>query len=65
MHAFLCFFAFFSVFMLARNEWVFRVYRRVLRERGHEVYCRLPSYGSMLLRVWVWDVNKFIKEEGQ
>lgn len=57
----------FLALLVARNTWVGRVRRGVLMdhrttlEESLREYERLPSYGAMMLRVWVWDVEKFKK----
>lgn len=43
---------------LWRNEWVYRVRVKMIDD-DFERYKRLPSYLSMFLQIWVWDVNKF------
>lgn len=49
-----------SIYMLIRNDWVYRNRIRLLY-KDWDAYDRLPSYDSMWLRFWVWDINKFIQ----
>lgn len=46
-----------------RVEWVYRVRVKMIDE-DFERYKRLPSYLSMTLQVWIWDVNKFRGKNG-
>ena len=49
-----------SLFMLFRNDWVYKVRTRILHE-DMDRYMRLPSYEGMLYKFWVWDVERFIR----
>lgn len=54
-----------TVGMMIRNVWVFKVRTRCLDASrwdgtNHDPYDRLPSYGEMLWRFWIWDINKFL-----
>lgn len=55
----------FAAAILIRNNWVYRARigelnnpHRTLTENLRE-HDRLPSYDAMMLRCWVWDVEKF------
>lgn len=54
-----------SVFVVIRNNWVFNqrvaFFNNALRNKDMEAYKRLPSYNVMVLKFWVWDVQKFLK----
>lgn len=50
----------FCLFMLVRNEWVYRS-RIGLLWADYEAYKRLPSYGAMMSRFWVWDARAFLE----
>lgn len=50
----------FLVFALIRNTWVHIVRTRVIYEKNSR-YKQLPDYDFMLLKFWVWDVEKFLK----
>lgn len=52
---------FIVVFILIRNEWVYRKRVKILREDSDKFY-RLEDYDEMMYRFWIWDVEKFIKE---
>ncbi len=54
--------AFFCIFMLFRNKWVYNQ-RIKLLDHDSIKYRKLPDYDTMLNTFWIWDVNKFIKEE--
>ena len=48
-----------AIYMLARNEWVYRLRTRVLSE-DMEAYCALPTYNQMLYKYWwVWRAKYF------
>lgn len=47
------------LFMLVRNEWV---YRSRIKLTGTDDYHRLPSYDDMMKRWWVWSIKKFLKD---
>lgn len=50
-----------SIYMLARNEWVFKNRIRALRS-DMALYDSLPSYDSMMYDYfWVWDFSYFKK----
>lgn len=53
------FWAVFAVFLLFRNQWVYRQRTHLLWD-DWPLYQRLPSYNSMMWRFWVWDVRRFI-----
>lgn len=48
----------FSVMMLFRNQWVYRV-RSELMERNMNAYEKLPSYNAMMNRFWRWRLEDF------
>lgn len=50
----------FVVFGLFRNNWVYKQRIQALTKYGVAVYDVLPSYRTMVLKFWVWDINKFI-----
>ncbi|MET0439171.1 MAG: hypothetical protein ABW043_16930 [Devosia sp.] len=57
----------FTLFMLARNSWVFKQRMKLIRQSAYDPatntlspYASLPSYEAMLWRFWIWDINKFI-----
>ena len=55
----------FGVFMLCRNEWVFRERRRLLNtmpiSEGLRLHRSLPDYDVMMRRFWIWDVRRFMQ----
>lgn len=53
--------SFISLFGFVRNVWVYRKREKVLLRAGYFVYGILPSYNTMMLKFWIWDINKFIK----
>lgn len=52
-----------ALFMLQRNEWVYRVRSKMIDE-DWATYQRLPTYDAMMSRFWVWDVRAFLPPEG-
>lgn len=56
-----------TIFLLFRLNWTFEARMRILDEPGKTTseqlaqYERLPDYNTMMWRVWVWDVRKFLK----
>lgn len=46
-------------FMMVRNFWVYRARKKLIWD-DHDTYLRLPSYGAMMWRFWVWDVRRFL-----
>jgi hypothetical protein len=52
------------VFMLVRNEWVYRVRMRFLHTEptrvGLQLHDALPSYDEMMRRWWVWNPAAFL-----
>lgn len=46
-----------AVFFMLRNVWLFN---RLLKLSDDEVLSIQLTYHQMMLRVWVWDVRKFI-----
>nr|SAY45630.1 Uncharacterised protein [Serratia marcescens] len=49
-----------QIFVLYRNDWVYRQRCRVMDHFGPLLYELLPPYHVMLWKVWVWNVNKFL-----
>jgi hypothetical protein len=49
-----------GVFFLFRNSWVYRQ-RSKLLDSDRDKYYQLPPYDDMVIRFWIWDVNKFLK----
>lgn len=49
----------FAIYILFRNEWVYNC-RTFLLHSNYDTYKKLPSYDKMVLKFWVWDVNKFL-----
>lgn len=52
---------FIAVFIEIRNNWVYKN-RIKLIDDDWKAYQKLPSYDQMMLRFWVWNINKFIEE---
>jgi len=58
------------LFMIFRNHWVFKKRMEILQNGSlnaidrYSLYERLPPYNVMVRRWWVWDVNKFLNNEG-
>jgi hypothetical protein len=50
--------AFCAIFLLIRNEWVFRKRISVI-ENNYQSYKKLPSYDYMMWHFWIWDIEKF------
>lgn len=52
------------VLTMIRNNWVFSERMRILNQMpvalGLHDYHRLPSYETMMMKFWIWDVNKFM-----
>jgi hypothetical protein len=56
----------FIVFAACRNEWVYQTRVKIIREDAtreleNQRFNHLPSYDSMMLHFWIWDVEEFIK----
>lgn len=51
----------FIVLGLIRNAWVFKKRMKALHYMGSAYLDLLPSYNTMMLKFWIWDINKFIK----
>lgn len=49
----------FGIGMLIRNTWVYKN-RIALNSVDGDLHDRLPSYGVMMRKWWIWDVTKFI-----
>lgn len=47
-------------FLLIRNEWVWAQRRKAI-DSGE--WDRLPDWNVMLLKFWIWDVKKFLKDK--
>ena len=54
----------FCLFMLCRSEWVYSQRTKLLYS-DYDKYKKLPDYDIMVNKFWVWNVNKFIKEENE
>ena len=50
-----------NLVLLFRVDKVY-MYRSDLLWDDFETYNKLPSYGEMVFKFWVWDLDKFIKE---
>lgn len=50
------------LFSLYRNYWVLEVRSKLLASDINE-YKKLVSYNQMYWKVWIWDINKFKKED--
>lgn len=50
------------LFFMVRNEWVYRKQIGLINDWGFDSIDALPSYSVMLLKFWVWDITKFIKD---
>lgn len=53
---------FWFCFLVRRMTWVY-VFTLECIARDVRIYHRLPSFNSMLWRVWIWDVKKFLPED--
>ena len=64
---FACLLGFWSIssglllFMTFRNHWVHDVRSKLLHE-DYDEFKKLVSYNQMYWKVWIWDINKFKKE---
>ncbi len=56
-----CVQSFFWTFALYRVCWVYKQRLEILFW-DVKVYEKLSSYGSMIWKIWEWDINKFIKD---
>ena len=43
-----------------RNNWVWKT-RYELIQSDYDKFRVMPSYKIMLLKFWIWDINKFAK----
>jgi len=50
----------FLIMMLFRNGWVHSTRNKILKSGLREFY-KLPSYNTMMLKFWIWNVDKFKK----
>lgn len=48
---------------LWRVEWVYEARAKIIYD-DFERYKRLPSFLSMALQIWIWDINKFRGRHG-
>lgn len=55
-------FIIFNLFLLYRVERVYN-YRIDLLWDDFEAYNKLPSYDEMVCKFWIWDLDKFVKED--
>ena len=51
-------------YLLKRNDWVCNQKIKLLFN-NRKKYDKLPSYDYMFCKFWIWDINKFIKENNQ
>lgn len=49
-----------QLFVLIRNDWVYRQQCIVMDCYGYLYYELLPSYSVMFWKRWIWDVDKFL-----
>ena len=49
------------IFGLIRNRWVYKKRIKVLHHMGLKTHDLLPSYNTMMLKFWIWDINKLLK----
>lgn len=50
-----------DLLFVIRNAWVYQQGMKILNRDGLREFDRLPSYGVMVCRFWVWDVRKFLR----
>ena len=58
----LLFLQFLVLLSFYRNNWVYSV-RDKLLVNDIEEFEKLVSYNQMYWKVWIWDINKFKKED--
>lgn len=51
-----------GIFFILRVDKVYQ-YRVHLIWNDFDTYLKLPSFDEMVLKFWVWDFDKFIKED--
>ena len=49
-----------ALFTAIRDTWLFHVGLR-MSEDDPRSFSKLPAYGYILVRFWVWDLRKFIR----
>jgi hypothetical protein len=54
-------FIFLVLLSIYRNYWVFKNRNKLLMS-DINIYKKLVSYYQMYWKVWIWDINKFKKE---
>lgn len=47
--------------MLYRITWVHRKRMKILHKMGPDFLDSMSSYNAMMLKFWIWDINKFFK----
>lgn len=50
------------LFCMVRNEWVYRKRQTFARDWGIDSFDAFPPYMVMMLKFWIWDIYKFIKD---
>ena len=50
------------LFFMVRNEWVYRKRLEFAKDWGIDSSDAFPSYMVMMLKFWIWDIVKFIKD---
>jgi hypothetical protein len=56
--------AWIAFYYFLRNWWVFTTRMAVLAA-NLAVYERLPSYSTMMRKVWIWDVRDFLRDRAK
>lgn len=52
----------FILFVAYRNHWVYKMQTEILFADDYpETWDRLQSYNKMMLKFWVFDIEKFLK----
>jgi hypothetical protein len=51
---------FVGIFILCRNEWVYKKRTEIIDNHFHE-YFNYISYNDMVLKFWIWDIEKMRK----
>lgn len=50
---------------LYRVEWVYRARQTTLDVWGSHYYNRLPSFTMMVITLWIWDVDAYLRKADQ
>lgn len=54
----------FNLFILFRNEWVYKKRMEILRgENGTKEHDKLVDYNTMVWKFWIWNVEKFKEKD--